>query len=160
MNERVNTVDEDYVLAMEHFRARDYKEANRLLDGLCSKGQATGSTKNRYSSAKGMVQIFLGDKSGLNLCRNAASSEDIDGDVFFNVAQAELKLRHRGKAVAAIGRGLQVDSDHDNLLALREAMGERRSPPLPFLSRNNPVNKLLGKLSYVKNSSSKKDTNS
>ncbi|HEY6100595.1 MAG TPA: hypothetical protein VIW03_14255, partial [Anaeromyxobacter sp.] len=44
--------------------------------------------------------------------------------------------------------GLSLWPDHPGLVAARDAMGLRRPPVIPFLSRRNPLNVALGKLRH------------
>jgi len=99
-------------------------------------------------SYQGLCQLLSGDSSGLNLCRYAASMETLQPAVFLNLAIAELKLRHRKRACSALRLGLGLDPEHTGLLKLRTRIGVRRSPCLKFLSRNNLLNKWLGRITY------------
>ena len=45
-----------------------------------------------------------------------------------------------------LARGLELWPDDPSLRAARDAMGTRSAPVLPFLSRKNPLNRLLGRL--------------
>jgi len=50
--------------------------------------------------------------------------------------------------VRAIQRGLEAAPEDPRLLAARDAIGMRRPPVLPFLSRDNPLNRVLGRLRH------------
>ncbi|MFN2309442.1 MAG: hypothetical protein ABR553_06865 [Gammaproteobacteria bacterium] len=101
-----------------------------------------------YLSSLGLTQVLLMDVSGLNLCRRAAQEATRHGEVFENLARAELRLGHRRQACDALRRGLKLESTHAGLRELREEMGVRRPPILAFLDRDNPVNRFLGRLTY------------
>lgn len=85
---------------------------------------------------------------GLALCRNAASELFWEPLVHENLARLELACGHRKDAVSTLERGLALAPDHDGLRELRTQMGRRRPPPLPFLGRENRVNRVLGRLFY------------
>ena len=57
-------------------------------------------------------------------------------------------MNRRRSAVRAIERGLQVDPLNQDLLELKEEIGSRKSPVLPFLARTNPINHLLGRIRF------------
>jgi hypothetical protein len=50
--------------------------------------------------------------------------------------------------VRAIARGLELSPEDAALRAAQDAMGWRRRPALPFLSRDNPLNVWLGTLRH------------
>ena len=104
--------------------------------------------KNKYRSFHGLLLVHAGQSKGIELCRAASASECFDGDVFYNQARAELELEHRRQAVMAIRRGLSFDRTHPDLLRLRQRLGIRRGLMIPFLGRDNILNKLFGKLTY------------
>jgi hypothetical protein len=104
--------------------------------------------KNIYVSYEGLALVHANDRRGILLCRRAAADEIGHGDVFRNLARAELRLKNRKRACDAIQRGLSVDSGHAGLRALRQRMGVRRAPVIPFLSRDHILNRLIGQLTY------------
>ncbi len=104
--------------------------------------------KNKYASAIGMTQVFMGDRSGLNLCRRLAEIEPFDGDVALHLAQAELHIKHRKQAIAAIEHGLRISPRHKGLNHLQRMIGRRRTPPFNFLERDHFLNKVVGKMTY------------
>lgn len=104
--------------------------------------------KNKYRSYHGVMLLKTGHLNGMDMCRQAASAERHDGDVFYNLAQAELKRGNRRAAVVAMHKGLELDSTHTDLHRMRNEIGFRRSSTLSFLGRDNFLNKFLGKLTY------------
>ncbi len=101
---------------------------------------------NKYASYCGLARVLSGDSSGVQLCRDAARSEINDGDVFLNLARAELFLKNRKLAVIALKKGLQIEPHHLELRAIRKEMGVRSRSPMPFLPRSHPLNHAVGKL--------------
>lgn len=104
--------------------------------------------KNLYVSYEGLALVHVNDRKGVHLCRRAAVNETAFGDVFRNLARAELRLRNRKRACDAIQKGLAIDRSHAGLRELRQRMGVRRAPVLPFLSRNHFLNRVLGQITY------------
>jgi hypothetical protein len=104
--------------------------------------------KNKYRSYHGVMLLKTGHLNGMDLCRQAASLECHDGDVFYNLAQAELKRGNRRLAITALHQGLEVDETHPDLQGMQREIGARRCCVLSFLDRDHFLNRLLGKLTY------------
>jgi Tfp pilus assembly protein PilF len=138
----------DYIQGQRYFRQGDLKSA---LTCFKSAFQATADTHihaQLYMSFLGLTQVLLNDVSGLNLCRRAAQEESSRGEVFENLVRAELKLGHRKQACDALRRGMRIDKGCVGLRALRDEIVVRRNPCLSFLDRDNPLNRILGRLTY------------
>lgn len=154
MNDPWSTVQEevqlhpDFVQGQRYFRQGDYVAALSCFKSASQAATDFHAYASLYMSFVGLTQVMLGDVSGLNLCRRAGMEETHRGDVFENLARAELKLGHRKQACDALRRGLKAERGHSGLRDLRIEMGIRRSPSLPFLHRDNPLNRMLGKLTY------------
>lgn len=154
MNDPWSTVQSDIQLHPDFIEGQRLLRKGNLPGALvCFKAanQATidhHALASLYMSYLGLTQVMLNDVSGLNLCRRAAQEETHRGDVFENLARAELRLGHRRQACDALRRGLKLDKTHTGLRDLRSEIGMRRPPTLAFLDRDNPLNRFLGKLTY------------
>lgn len=104
--------------------------------------------KPKYQSFHGLLLVRAGQLSGIDMCRAAASAECFDGDVFYNLARAELERSNRRAAIQAIIKGLEADSSHPDLQSLRQRLGIRRCCTFAFLGRDHFINKLIGKFTY------------
>ena len=84
-------------------------------------------------------------KEAVALCMEAMKEEPKNPDIYLNLGRIYLVAGQRKSAIRAFdlglrcGRSPQIESELSRL-------GRRKSPPLPFLSRSNPVNVTLGKL--------------
>jgi len=145
---RAQQVQQEYQLGLAFFRRRHWKAATRHFRMVDQKSGRHDIHQHLYRSYHGLALVYSGDVSGLNLCRHAAARETIHATVFQNLARAEIHFRHRKRAWDAIRLGLQMEPADVNLLKLRREMGVRRDPCLPFLGRDNPLNKWLGKATY------------
>jgi hypothetical protein len=67
-------------------------------------------------------------------------------DNFMNLARVYLLTRNKEKAHQALVRGLSLDAEHAGLRRVWRELGIRRTQPIPFLSRKNPLNEMLGRL--------------
>ena len=150
IQERVQRAQQEYQLGLAFFRMKHWKTA-ALHFGLADQRTSRNHVNEHlYRSYHGLSLVYSGDISGLNLCRHAAANETIQAQVFHNLARAEIHFRHRKRACDAVSRGLQHDPLHVGLLTLRSEMGVRRNPCIPFLRRENLLNKWLGKATYRK----------
>jgi len=128
------------------FRAKDYKAAERAFKELMKSIDEHHVFYNRVASHLGLAQVLISDRNGLLLCRDAASSETVDGDVFLNLACAEWHSENRKRALDAIFRGREIDPEHDQLLRACTLLDARRRSVFPFLPRQHFLNRAVGRL--------------
>lgn len=101
---------------------------------------------NKYASYCGLARVLNGDQAGVELCRDAASKETFDGDVFLNLAYAEWYMKSRKRSIKTLEKGLYVDCHHPGLNQLQKYLGTRSKQAISFISRDSFLNKTLGKL--------------
>ena len=92
----------------------------------------------------GVAKYQKQKEQGLKLCRRAVEIELYQPEGYDFLARTHLLIGDRRAAHDVVERGLEVDSAHEGLLALRAELGERRQPILPFLSRRHFLNRWLG----------------
>jgi hypothetical protein len=138
---------DDFLNGMRCYEKRDLKGALNLFRAADEYAEMDDIYQNRYTSFHGLARVFMGDPSGVKLCRKAAVGEQVDVEVYYNLAMAEYKLDFRGGAYMALRRGLRIDAKHPGLRRLLKEFNLRaRHPILPWLSRDNVFNRGLGKL--------------
>jgi tetratricopeptide (TPR) repeat protein len=128
------------------FAARDLDAAH----GAFQRAHRRSPGDPRYMSWYG-VTLVLVEKNwnlGVVLCEQALRQSGPDPDLLLNQARVHLALNQRERAVRAILRGLEAWPGDARLQAARDAIGTRKPPVVPFLSRNNPLNRLLGRIRY------------
>ncbi len=89
-------------------------------------------------------------KPAIDLCRRAIDLEFYNGDHYANLARVYLAAGNRKKAVETAEQGLKLVPEHDYLLRVRESLGVRGRPAVPFLDRTNPINVSLGQARHAK----------
>jgi len=137
---------EAYQNAKDALKARDYKAAERAfkiaLDSVAEHDEHYNSVLSYY----GLAQVLNSNKNGLLLCRDAASNEVIEGDVFLNLACAEWQSNNRKRAVDAIRHGVKIDADNAQLNRACARLDCRRKSCFSFLPRNHKLNRFFGRL--------------
>ncbi len=126
-------------------------EQGRLEEahGLFRRAHARRSSDFRCQAWYGLTLILVEKNSnlGVRLCEEGTRGAGAEAPLsWLNLARAFLALGYRERAVRALQKGLSLDSAHPGLLDEIEKLGVRRRPVLGFLSRSNPVNRLLGRL--------------
>ncbi|HEX8619851.1 MAG TPA: hypothetical protein VF911_19885 [Thermoanaerobaculia bacterium] len=89
-------------------------------------------------------------KPAVDLCRRAIELEFYNGDHYANLARVYSAAGNRKKAVESAEQGLKLHPEHDYLLRVRESLGVRAAPAVPFLDRSNPINVTLGQARHAK----------
>ncbi len=89
-------------------------------------------------------------KPAIELCRRAINVEFYNGDHYANFARVYLAAGNRKKAIATVEDGLKVAPDDQYLKEVREFLGVRARPALPFLDRTHPINVTLGQSRHAK----------
>ena len=137
---------EEFVEGVEHLKDRSMPKAVQSFQLAYESVERSNIYHNKYASYCGLSRVLSGDRTGLELCREAARGEVHDGDVYLNLARAEWFIQNRKNTVLILKKGLQVDGRHPGLRQMREQLRIRQRSPLPFLPRSHPLNHALGKL--------------
>jgi len=140
---------EAYEQAVSLFKKREFGSAIPYFLHAIRKTAKDSHLANEYNSYYGLCLMALGNKDeGYSKCIIAAETELNNPEVFVILAKAAMILDRRKMALTAISQGLAIDANYTQLRVLRNELGIRKAPILHFLSRNNVLNILLGKLRY------------
>lgn len=95
----------------------------------------------------------------LKLCELALSMKHNEAQLYLNLAEVYTSSGRREEALITLDRALASLGPNARIQEARLKLGRRRSPALPFLDRQNIVNKYLGAfrhriLSWTNHSSS------
>lgn len=113
----------------------------------------------RINSWLGYTTAIVENKvgGGLQLCKKAIESDVPDAMFYRNIGKLYLLQKNKRSAIGAFAKGLQIDKGNRYILKEWKVLGFRRKPIIPFLSRDNALNKFLGKLTWkVANKNEKK----
>jgi hypothetical protein len=138
---------DDFVSGMRCFRKEDWEGALACFRAADESADITDIYQHRYTSFHGLVRVYMGDRNGVKLCREAAVGERHDAEVFYNLAMAEDRLGFRESACTALRRGLKIDGAHSGLRRLEKqfAFQEKRGLNADK-SRQGILGRLFGKL--------------
>ena len=135
-----------YQNAKNSLKAQDYKAAERdfkkILDAIDEHNEHYNNVLSHY----GLVQVLNLSENGLLLCRDAASSDVVDGEVFLNLACAEWFSDNRKRAIDAIHHGVKIDADNQQLKRACAKLDCRKKSCFSFLPREHKLNRLFGRL--------------
>jgi hypothetical protein len=131
---------------MAAFTARDLPAAH----GAFERAHRRDPRDPVYMSWYGVTLVLVEKNSNLGvlLVDQALRLAGPDPELLLNSARIHLALNQRERAARALGRALELWPNDPRLLAARHAMGTRSAPVIPFLSRSNPLNRILGKLRH------------
>jgi len=139
-----------------HLRSNRRKEAY----GILLQASAIYPDQPLILSYRGWLQAVVDKKykSGLAACRRAfvlfkTSDPDLAGRVypnlFLNLGRTFLLMGRKKDAVENFRKGLQYDRGNQELKKEMQLLGERKNPTIPFFSRSNFLNLLIGKLFHT-----------
>ena len=140
-----------YKKAKEALKAGDYKAAEQAFKTTLNSvhqhiGLANDGQYNKVLSYYGLAQVLNANEQGLFLCREAASNETLNGDVFLNLACAELESENRKRALDVIQHGIKIYPRHSKLKRACARIECRKKDCLGFLPREHILNRILGRL--------------
>jgi tetratricopeptide (TPR) repeat protein len=131
---------------LARYRARDFAGAHAAFRMAYRLAPKDPRAMSWYGVTLVVVERNL--SLGAFYCDEALRIARPQPDLLLNQARAQLAMGRRERAARALALGLELAPEDPGLLAARVAMGRRRHPVIPFLSRDNPLNIWLGKLRH------------
>jgi tetratricopeptide (TPR) repeat protein len=120
--------------ALEYLRhAAELEQQNPYY--LSFLGVAVARAQRRWSAAA-------------NFCETALSSKRTEAQLYLNLAEVYLSAGRRDDAVAVLDKGLMYFKADARIGRARANLGRRCPPVIPFLERENFLNRSLGKLRH------------
>lgn len=136
-------------------RVGDYKNGLAALSEAYSRsGEKSPDGLSYYGLCLAIVEKKY--KSAVELCKKAIEMQFYRADHYKNLTLVYLTTDHRKKAIEVMEKGLKINPEDEGLIKLRKEIGVRARPPIPFLSRSNPLNELLGRARHAKTAPRKK----
>lgn len=109
--------------------------------------RGVGRPQMRYLSYYGaaLAEWKGATADAIQACETAARRDFFNPDLQLNLARVYRRAGKRTRALATIERGLQLAPRHRALRDELSNLDRRRRPPLPWLSRSHPANRMLGR---------------
>ncbi len=126
-------------------KTEDYKGAARDFEEALKSVEEHDEQYNNVLASLGLSQVLTSNRNGLLLCRDAASSEVLDGDVFLYLACAEWHCSNRKRAIDALNHGCKIDDEHEQLKCAIAKLDVRKRSLFNGLPRTHGLNRILGK---------------
>ncbi|RPJ09533.1 MAG: hypothetical protein EHM36_04235 [Deltaproteobacteria bacterium] len=82
-------------------------------------------------------------QKGTLLCREALEKEPENGVHYLNLGRVLLVAGNKEEALGTFRKGLG-HGPNESIMCLLDSIGRRSRPPIPYLDRDNPINKYLG----------------
>jgi Flp pilus assembly protein TadD len=108
------------------------------------------STNPYYLSFLGLA-IARSEKrwaEAIKLCETALQFKRKELQLHLNLAEVYVASGQRSDAIIILDQARESFGPNPRLVKARSRVEKRRSPMLPFLDRQNPLNKSLGKLRH------------
>lgn len=151
MNEKTNSqMQEAAQRGIDLCRAGNWKAGMEILGKIAEADRQGTELSGLFYSylGFGIARYERRGKEGLALCQHAIKVQFYEPENYVLLARVYLLRRRRGKAVQSLQRALKLNSRHPEAVKLAKEIGFRRRPVLPFLPRDNPLNKALGKMRH------------
>ena len=130
---------------------RNNKQALRILEDALQEFPEDPFIMSYFGCLTAIVEKK--HEEGIKICQRALKKLDPEvqpaeksfyAGFYHNLGRAYIAGGQRQSAIDAFNNGLKIDrSNHDLLWELKK-LGTRKKPPIPFLSRNNLINKYIG----------------
>ena len=137
---------EMYEKGLKALEAKDYMAAVRDFTAVMREMHEHDEHYNNVASYVGLSQVLTSNRNGLLICRDAASSEVLDGVVFLNLACAEWHSHNRKRAIDAIRRGCKIDPENERLQRASALLDSRKRSIFQYLPRQHSLNQAFGRL--------------
>lgn len=127
-------------------------------EGVYRLGMAVEPDGSGEEDVPGLFYSYLGygiaryqgnTEQGLKLCRRAVEIDRYQPESYYFLARVHLLLGDRRSANEVVDRGLEIDAGNGDLKQIKNDLGQRRRPLLPFLGRRHFLNRWLGRLRHL-----------
>jgi len=150
MSTTITELNQAALQGIEACKKGQWKEGLAVLGKVAEADRQGAELNGQFYSylGYGIARYERRVKEGLALCQHSIKLQFYEPENYLNLARVHLLARNRRKAVEALNRALKLNASNPGAMALAREIGWRRRPVIPFLSRSNFLNRLLGRLSY------------
>lgn len=139
-------IHETFRRGLEELKENHWQEAGNAFRAAFKASPENPIYLSYYGLIVALGEGFLQD--GITFCKAAIQRAPYEVDPYINLARIYQKSQQRQKALEALVQGLSYAPGNPALKNEMRRMGTRRKPIFPALSRDNLLNKALGKLTY------------
>ena len=145
-----NNLQEAAQRGIDLCRAGNWKAGMEILGKIAEADRQGTELSGLFYSylGYGIARYERRGKEGLALCLHAIKVQFYEPENYVLLARVYLLRHRRGKAIEALQRALKLNARHPEAFKLAKEIGFRRRPILPFLPRDSPLNKALGKMRH------------
>lgn len=83
-------------------------------------------------------------REALRLCKWALKEDPKNPEQYLNLGKVYLVFGCHSDAIVIFRKGMRIDNDNPEIITELQAMGIRKKPVIPFLSRGHFLNKYIG----------------
>lgn len=127
-----------------------YEEALAFFESAMRLGGPRVPTgrRMRYLSFYGLASALANrpSREAIKACEVAARREFLSAELQLNLGKVYLLAGKRTRALAAFEHGLRIAPRNKALRAEIASVDRRGAPPIPWIARNHPLNKFLGRM--------------
>jgi tetratricopeptide (TPR) repeat protein len=146
----VQQAEESFGMGIEALSEGQKRKAMAMFEAAIELEKRSGvhQPQPRYLSYYGLCLGLEAKKlhEAVKFCREAATRENFNADIYYNLGRVLLKAGRRREGYESLRNGLRLHPSHKGIIRELRAIGVRRRPVLPFLSRDNPLNVALGRM--------------
>lgn len=141
---------EEMVAGITACRKGHWREGNEILSRVAAHEDPNEPFPGYFYSFLGvaMSRAEGRKREGVELARYGVELEPRDPENRLNLARAYLLIHNRRRAVKQLNIGLRISPGNQALRELRERIGYRRRPFIPFLSRDFFLNQWIGRMTW------------
>ena len=138
-------VDEMLKRGIHAVRKEDYLSGFNILSELYKNGFVPGTVEGLSYYGLTLAVLKKKYREAVELCQKAVKQQFLDPYHYTNLSRVYVAMENRKKAVETLEKALAQMPRNKVILNYWKTIGLRRKPPIPFLSRDNPLNKMLGR---------------
>jgi tetratricopeptide (TPR) repeat protein len=139
-------------------RKGEYLTGFNALSELYRDGFVPGSIEGLSYYGLTLAMLKKKYREAVELCNKAIKQQFLDPYHYVNLARVYVAMENRKKAVQTLEVAIGQMPRNKVIMTYWKSIGVRSRPPIPFLSRDNPLNKMLGRARATKKSDAKSST--
>jgi tetratricopeptide (TPR) repeat protein len=127
----------------------DYQKAIENLSHVYSTGFVEGTVDALSFYALSLSMSAGRHKEAIDLCQQAIRVQFLNPYHYVNLARIYHASGNPKRAIKTLQQGLAALPNNRLIVSYWKEIGLRAAPPISFLSRENPLNKILGKARHA-----------